>query len=308
MGYSGGVDFGKDKGINQPAQISTTILEQYLVSLVNFIQSIEISGFQYSGLVVHVNNFDVVLSNPANKGSVIQFFNEIRDVLQLKNVYFVFLGPKDFFKEIISAERRVKSIFIQTPLILNPLGKKEVVEAFDQRMKLLKSADVASFIKPIEDEVVYRLHDLYEGDIRSIMSAIRDILGHYSERVINPLSIDEAMVLLGKERLEQMGNAGSLTKGQMEMLRSLIETGRDMSQKDAAKLFHKPEPNISQHYFKPLKESGIIEEKRRSGKTIYWGLTTHYEPLRWVYESRKQIEKTIKKVGVEQPTLFDLKP
>ena len=305
MGYSGGIDFGKDSSISQPAQISTTILEGYLVSLVEFIKSHSIAGLQYSGLIIHVNNFDVVLSKEENKAKVIHFFNEIRDVLQLKNTYFVFLGPKEFFREIIAAERRVKSIFIQTPLTLNPLGKKEVVEAFDQRMKLLKSENISTYIKPIEDEVVFRLYDLYQGDIRSIMSAIRDILGHFSEKMINPpLSINEAMLLLGRERLERIERSSPLTKGQREMLSKLVQTGKNISQKEASKLFGKPESNISSHYFKPLKNMGIIEEKNRVGKMIYWGLTTHYEPLRWVYQSQQEVGKAARKVAEKHPTLF----
>ena len=304
-GYGGGIDFGKGKNVSQPIRFSTAVLEEYFTDLVKFIKDNKIGGNVYSGLIVHVNNFDVVLSDKKKLDTVINFFNEIRDILQTKDTYFLFLGPKNFFKDIITAEQRVKSVFYQTPLTLNPLSKSEVIEAFNERMKLLKSNDVAEFIKPIDDEVVYRLHDLYDGGIRSIMSAVRDILGYSSEKVTNPLSVNEAMILLGRERMERIEKTNKLTKGQKNILKFLVESGRYMSLSEASKILGKPTSNISGHYFKPLREMGVIEEKERNGKTILWGLTKDYEPLKWFYESQKEIKKVIENVANKEPTLFD---
>lgn len=304
-GYSGGIDFGKGKNVFQPVRFSTTVLEEYFVNLVEFIKSNKIGGHVYSGLIIHVNNFDVVLSDKRKSNTVVNFFSEIRDILQTKDTYFLFLGPKNFFKDIIAAEERVKSVFYQTPLTLNPLSKSEVIEAFDERLKLLKSVDVAEFIKPINDEVVYRLHDLYNGRIRSIMSAVRDILGYSSEKVTNPLSVNEAMILLGRERMERIDVTNKLTKGQKNILKFLVESGKYMSLSEASKILEKPISNISGHYFKPLREMGVIEEKEKSGRTILWGLTTDYEPLKWFYESQKEVMKVIENVTGKESTLFD---
>lgn len=112
--YGFGADFGKEKMSAQPIQLSNTILEEYFISLINFIKSYEINGFKYSGLIVHVNNFDIVLSSQKENKTVINFFNEIRDIIQTPDTYFIFLGPKDFFENIISSQKRVKSIFVQT--------------------------------------------------------------------------------------------------------------------------------------------------------------------------------------------------
>ncbi len=305
-GFGGGLDFGKDRNIAQPLQISTAVLEGYFNSLVEFIKKNPIGDLNYSGLIVHINNFDVVLARESDSDKVKKFFNEIRDILQTKDTFFIFLGPKNFFKDIISPQQRVKSVFLQTPLTLNPLSKTEVIEAFEQRMKLLKSESVANYIKPIEDEVIFRLYDLYDGDLRSIMSAVRDILGNYSEKIINqPLSVNEAMILLGKERMEKIEHTSSLTKEQKQVLKFLVQTGKNISQTEASKILKKPSSNISGYYFKPLKEMGIIEEKERNGKLVFWGLTTQYEPLRWVYESQEKVESEIREIVRQQPTLFD---
>lgn len=219
-------------------------------------------------------------------------FNEIRDILQMQDVYFLFLGPKNFFKDIISTQQRVKSIFYQIPLKIEPLSKKEIVTALEERMELLQSSDVSGHIKPIEDEVIFRLYDLYQGDIRSIMSAVGSILSQCSDRLTKSLSVDESMLLLGEERWEKIKMVISLTKEQETILRYLIEKDK-VSQKEISNIFKKTQANVSYYYFKPLKDARIIEEKEKAGKVPYWGLTADYIPLKWYIESQKNIRQEI---------------
>jgi len=302
--YGFGLDLGKEKSMSQPAQLSTTILESYFLELIKFIKDYEINGYKYSGLIVHVNNFDIVLADPENKKLTINFFNEIRDLLQIPSVYFLFLGPDNFFKDIISSQQRVKSIFYQSPLKINPLSKKEIVRAFQERMELLKSDDVKDYVKPIEDDVIFQLYDLYNGDIRSIMSSIRDILGQYAEKLAKTLTVNEAMLLLGKERWERIESAISLSPEQKEILKYLATAEKYISQKEIAILFKKAQSNVSGYYFKPLKDNGIIEEKEREGKTVYYGLNQDYIPLKWLLEAQRNMQKSFKSQA-DQLLLFN---
>lgn len=302
-GIEGNLGFGKSSSNYLPIQLSTATLEAYFFELIKFIKENVISGLNYSGLIVHINNFDVVLADPSKKKKVIQFFNEIRDILQTPDVYFLFLGPKNFFKDIISAEKRIKGIFFQSPLKINPLSKSEIVQAFDERMELLKSENVKQYIKPIADEVVYRLYDLYEGDIRSIMTGIRDILGQNAERLTQPLTVSDAMLLLGRERWDRIEQVIKLTPEQKKVLQFLIKNPDYISQKDVSKNLKIAQSNISGYYFKPLKEAGIIEEKNRQGKAIYWGLSTDYIPLKWLNEEKKLDANEIKNKA-DQLSLF----
>lgn len=288
-----GLEFGGEKINTSPLQLSITLLEECFINLINFITSNKIKGLEYSGLIVHVNNFDIILSNEKGKEMAINFFDEIRDVLQTPNVYFLFLGPKNLFKDIIGARQRVKSIFYQTPLIVSPLSKTEIAKAFEERMQLLKSDDVSLYIKPMEDEAIYKIYDLYGGDIRSIMSSVLDILGQYSEKLAKPLSVNEAMLLLGKERWEKIENVMKLTAEQKEILKYLARAEKFISQKELVKMFKKAQSNVSGYYFKPLKDNNIIEEKERVGKTHYYGLTADYNPLKWLLESQKKVNENI---------------
>ncbi|MBU4017040.1 hypothetical protein KKF69_06225, partial [Patescibacteria group bacterium] len=247
-GWQLGGDFGRDSASSQPVQFPITTLEQYFSSLLGFIRTEKIAQKIFTGLIVHVNNFEVVCNNKENKKKVIQFFHEIRDLLQTPHVYFLFLGPKNFFREIINSQQRVKSVFFQTPLIMVPLTKIEIIQAFEERMKLLKSDNVVEYIKPFEDEVIFKLYDLFEGDIRSIMAALRDILNQYSDKLARTLSIDEAMILLANERWDRIEAMSQLTEEQKKIPAYFAQSKLFISQKDIAEILHKLQSNISGYY------------------------------------------------------------
>jgi GTPase SAR1 family protein len=301
--FGGGINLSDDGKNSVPVKLSISSLERHFVELLNFIKSHEIDGHRYYGLIIHVNNFDVVLKDPHSKKAVLAFFNEIRDLLQTKDAFFIFLGPADFYGQIIAKEQRVKSIFVLTPLLVKPLSKTEVIEAFEKRMELLTSTDVKQYIKPIVDDVVSRLHDLYNGDIRSIMTGIKDIIGQCKDRLVQPLSMNEAMLLLGKERWEKI--EPELKKEQKKILEFLVTTNRYVSGKEVSDILGKKQSNISGYYFPPLKALGIIEEKERKGKTVYLGLTAEYQPLKWWFESDKNFKKDVEDAQIAQPALFD---
>ena len=301
--YSMGMDFGKSSSVSNPVQMSVTALEEYFVELIKFIKTHEIGGNRYSGIIIHVNNFDVVLESEEDKKKVVKFFNEIRDLLQTPDTYFLFLGPNNFFKEVIGKSARVKSIFFQAPLMLNPLSKTELIQAFEGRMNLLKSDDVQEFIKPFEDDVIYKLYDIYSGDIRSIMSALRDILNQYSDKLASTLTLDEAMILLGREKWSRIHNLTQLTDEQKTVLSFIANSSGLVTQKDISEKFKRAQTNISGYYFRPLKEAGIIEEKETKGKLKFWGLTQEYSPLKYSHEAQERMKDKIK-IASEQLSLF----
>lgn len=278
MGH--GANFGKGTNIEQPQHLSTAKLEGYFRDLVEFIRTTEIDGLTYSGVIVHVNNFDVVLSQKSDQKKVIQFFQDIRDLLQTPYVYFFFLGPPDFFESIIRAESRVLSIFHPSPLALEPLSKKEIVQALNGRMTILQSENVQRYIQPIEDEVVYKLYDVYNGDIRAIMTALKSMVSQYSGQIHGPLLLAEAMVLLGEALWERIAQAVKpLTRERKKILQYIAEHREPVMQKDIAKLLNKAQTNVSGYYFRPFKNAGVIEVKETKGVEKYWGLTHEYQPL-----------------------------
>lgn len=297
-----GGEIGRSNTTEYPPVMSIAILENYFISLIDFIKTHKIAGKTFYGLIVHMNNFDVVLSDPANKKDTIKFFQEIRDILQTKDVYYLFLGPKNFFREIISVESRIKSVFNLSPLVITPLTKTDVIVAFEERMKLLKSPDVANYIAPFSNEVIFKLYDFYKGDVRSVMNGLKAILSQVSETIVEPLHIEEAMFLLGKEKWETI-QRNDFTREQKEILKFMAIADEVVTTKDLVQKFNKTPSNISGYYLNPLKEAGVVEVKRQEGKIKYWGLTKEYAPITFILKAKKTIEQKTKE-DIRQLSLF----
>ncbi len=295
-----GLNLDQNKNTSQPLTLSTAILEEYFCSLLNFIRNNKINKQEYSGIIIHVNNFDVVLNDEKNKNRVINFFNEIRDLMQIEDCYYFFLGPRTFFKEIISTQQRVKSIFHQSSLMINALSKQEIIKALDKRMELLKSEDVNNYIKPVENDVIYYLYDIYEGDIRSIMASLLDILSQYSDKLAKTLKLDEAKILLAKNRWERLDLTVNLTPEQKEVLQLFIESHEPLSVKQISDKLNKAQSNVSGYYLKTLKENNVIKEQSKDGKTVYLGLADEYLPLKWLQEAKQNLDQDIIKEQGQQ--------
>ncbi len=287
-----GADVNIEKSRLQPVQLAVTTLEHYFQLLLAFIKENAIDKKRYDGLIVHVNNFDTVLADVSGRKQVRNFFQEMRDILQTKGAYFIFLGPRDFFQDIIASSQRVKSIF-HAPLFLEPLSKTDIVRAFDERMGLLRSKDIVKYIKPVEDEVVFRLYDVYRGDMRLIMSGLRAALNQFAGKIARSLSLDEALFLLGQELLDEIEKRMRPTRQQKQILHYFMESKGPISQKEVATHFHKAPTNVSGYYLRPFREACVIEEKSKEGRTPLWDFTREYMPLKFLKESQRKLQEDI---------------
>lgn len=289
-GFGFGVDVGRDKTTDYPIQLSIAILEQYVVSLVQFIKTHPIAGQEYSGVILHVDNFDIVMNTPALRTQVTQFFQEMRDILQMADVYVLFVGPKNFFEQSIRPHERIAKLFYPTPLMLDPLTQEEIVYALNERMKMLRSESVQRFISPFEDGVVHRLYDMYKGDIRSIMGALTDILSQYPEQIGRTLTTDEAMVLLGQECWDKVLHLLYLTREQKLVLFYIAKRGRAVNAPEIAEFLGKKSINPS-YTMRPMLTAGVVEVKKSVRGEQSWTLTKEYMPLREFARSLRKVQK-----------------
>ncbi len=275
--------------LNQPLEIPDSALVDYLRQLIDFIRSHEIGGIKYSGVIIHMNNFDVVMHDVKNYPIVLNFFNEIRDIMQIRYTYFIFLGPPDLFSEIISKHTRVKAIFNQ-PLALIPLKKTELVDALTYRIEALKSQGTNP-INPFTDEVIFKLYEIYEGDTRTILKALSDIVIEAGETNIGTLGYMEALHYLANERLSKL--RVFLTPLQFSLLEKIIEKDGPSTQHELIAATGIAANNMAGYYFKEFKKHEIIKEISKESRTKYWDLTEHYLPLREYYKNRKNLETSL---------------
>ena len=175
-----GVGFGQNKHISIP-QISEARLVFYIEEFIK-----ELLKRGYRGVILHFDNLELLTTVQSDK--LKKIFQNLRDLLQIPKVYYVFIGQSGFFRRIISPLERVRSIFFGWPIFVPPLTEQEVIETFQRRYELLAMKKL-KWIKPVEDECISFLYDLYDGKIRSIMDAIQAIITRF------PLHIGKTLLL-----------------------------------------------------------------------------------------------------------------
>lgn len=292
-----GGEFGKTKSIEYPSQLTATLLEKYLNQLIEFILTTPILKVRYHGLIVHINNFDTVLNSKEGKAIVINFMHEIRDLLQISNVYYIFIGPEGFFNQILAKEARIKPVFTGNPIKLLPLNKLEFKAAIKERFHLLKSHDVQDIIRPFDDQLLAAVYDLYQGDIRSLMGALRDILVANANNLPKTLTKEEGLISLAQERWHKI-KLTKLSKEQEQVLLYMSKFEK-ISQKEIAHHFHKAQTNVSGYYFAPLHQNNIIELVEKSGRVKYWSLSKEYMPIKYLDLKPKYQAEVAKRIGIE---------
>jgi uncharacterized membrane protein len=135
------------------------------------------------------------------------------------------------------------------------------------------------------------------------MTALCNLLGQYTEKLGRQLSLEEALSLLGKERWERIEMQG-FKKEQRNVLKYIVTAHNEVTQKEIVETLGKSASNVSGYYIRPLVEYGIIEEKKKQGRTIFYDLTVDYEPLRWFIEGRQKVARAVAESAHSQPSLF----
>lgn len=291
-GVSAGLDLTKNLETNNPLQLTDTLVESKFFDLIDFIRTHEINGRKFQGIIVHINNFDIVMKEDKGKQRILSFFHEIRDLLQTEHVFFFFIGPNNFFEEIIAKEPRVRSIFYQHPIVLKPLTKTHLIDAVRARLDAFKSDTVTTVIAPVKDAVIYKFYDLYNGDVRSIFSSLNDLLQGIQDEITEPLDVDEAMALLSKLRSERFSD---LSKSKKEVIRVFIEHESPITQTQIASILKKQVTNVISDV-KPLRERGIVEVVKEEGKYKFFDFTADYKCLREYQASYIKIKEETNKV------------
>lgn len=265
FGFGGGV--GLTRQVTVP-QLPETQLADYMVRVVD-----ELKRRGYAGVFIQINNLELL--SQRDPGRTRDLFDELRDVLQIPDVYYIFIGHTNLFSDIISPLERVRSIFYGTPIVLGPLTKLQVLGAINKRYELL-SVDPGSFIKPVSDKLVEYLYDLYEGKIRFVMDAVNTVITNLPDTVIGTLDEERAKMLLSVLAYERVNK--QLTAAEWRVLREAV--GHDtFSNSVIAAAVGMKAPNVTQ-CFNSLLKKRFIYVHRRDGKRLYYKVSEDVRTIR----------------------------
>jgi hypothetical protein len=174
-----------------------------------------------SGVVFHFDNLERLKQKDPNK--ITPFFEDIRDVLQEPNVYFVFVGHPGLFQDAVVPSERVRSIFFDTPVNVDPLSVDEVQRIIERRYKLL-ALPGKKWIRPVEAEVVEYLYHTFSGKIRYVMNAVTTLISRLPESYGRPLSRDESRKSLASILSSELKK--NLTSEEFKVFLKAVKQGR----------------------------------------------------------------------------------
>ncbi|NUM37433.1 MAG: HTH domain-containing protein [Candidatus Brocadiae bacterium] len=265
LGFGGG--FGKSEQINVP-NISESQLLEYFSLMV-----LEIKKLGYAGLFLHLDNLELL--NREDLRRTHTFFEEIRDILQVTDVYFVFVAKRGFFREVISPLERVRSIFFGRPVVVNALTKEQVLDAVHRRYHLL-SITKDKFIAPVEDSFIEYLHDLYGGRLRYIMDALNMLLPEIATKRAETISTEQAQKKLKNLVAEQTRE--HLTPLEWNLLLFCCQQ-ENFTNGYLSNHFSLPTSNISR-ILNRLSDLDMIYLDQKEGKNIYYRVSEFAKPLK----------------------------
>jgi hypothetical protein len=185
FGFGGGVGRSTQATVPEPSEVQ---LLAYLRGLID-----EVKQLGYQGIFLHFDNLELVsLRNPERTR---QLFEELRDTLQVSDIYWVFVGQQGLFSEVISPAERVRSIFSGFPIYVPPLTRAQVLEAVNKRYHLL-AVHSERFIRPVGDDLLEYLYALYNGKVRFVMDAVTSIITNLPHTMAETLDAEAARTFL----------------------------------------------------------------------------------------------------------------
>lgn len=191
------------------------------------------------GFVVHLDNIDAVSDN--DPGKVRQLFDEIRELLLTPGVTTIIAANPSFRSEVIADRQRILDVLTVLASFreLTPEEFTEVVSArYDYFAEPGKKA-----IKPITDDGMRRLYELFDGDLRNTFNVARAaVIQAALMRGERTLAFDDVLVLYS-QKLSDLFN--TLAPSEQRIVRHLLSETSGPSQAEVRRATNDPQPTVS---------------------------------------------------------------
>jgi hypothetical protein len=249
-------------------EVTNELLRDYLTQLVARVRK---QGF--AGVIFHLDNMELLARQ--NAAALKSLFEAVRDVLQEPGCYFIFVGYAGMFQQAVVPLPRVRSIFFDTPVVLEPLSATEVQAVIDRRYRIL-AVPGKQWIRPVDDAVVAALYTVFSGRIRYVMNAVTSLVSHLPDSFARPLVLDEASTML---KTIVAGDLKRLVQGAEEAVFLVAARMGRFTNSALVDATGKSKQQI-QKYLKHWLEMGIVTQAERSGRHQYYEADSRFAVLK----------------------------
>ncbi len=257
LGTGGSFSRGKSLTV-QLGEMRPEMLMDYLRKILKRVLN---DGFV--GVIFHLNNLELLARRDSQKLGL--FFDEVRDYLQEPNLYFIFVGHKGMFQEVIVPLERVRSIFYGQPIHLPPLNLEDVKDAIERRYDLL-AIRAGRWIRPVDQSMIDYLYDIFSGRIRFIMDSITTLVSNLPEGVTGTVSAKAAREFLKELTWQRVKSV--LTEAELFVLDAAVKQQR-FTNSSLVKNTQKSKQNIAK-YLNRLLGLNFIYLAERRGRNVYY--------------------------------------
>jgi DNA-binding NarL/FixJ family response regulator len=161
------------------------------------------------------------------------------------------------------------------------LAKSQVVEAVNKRYQIL--AVDGKFIRPVSDDLIEYLYDLYAGQIRFVMDSVNTVVANLPQALAQTLDADSARVFLARLVFERIRH--QLTKREWEVLSTAVKLD-DFTNTDIAAALGQRQQNVTK-YLNTLLAKNFVYPYRRDGRNICYRASEDVRVIRDVPESEQ---------------------
>ena len=263
LGTSAGVD--ESRGRDAP-EITNIFLSDLFAQLIDNLKKI---GFKET--IIHYNNLEII--SEKGESQIKAVFTRIRDFIQTPDVHFIFVGDLNV-PGIIESIPRVSQIFSNLPITLETFSKKDIESIIKKRLDALKIKDL-KLISPCDDSAISVLHELYSGNIRSILNSLATAIVNTvkeSAVILNGNTVKEILNGIAKKEFSNKVG-GNEAKVLMEMVNH-----EEITNSELATILKMKGQNISK-YINRLKEINCIYLRRTDGTHRFYSVRS---PVKWI--------------------------
>ena len=250
--------FGLEKGGGKG--LSATSISFLRLQMKKIVHIIRESG--YKGLVLQFNNLD----NIEDEKRLSQVLSDLRDFLVSDNIHFIFLGNK-IMESCFKINSKVNEC-ITYDVQLGPLNYPEIIQILDKRYNTFKIPNMSP-LKPISDDALKTIYDLYEGNIRQIFFSLDHAVIHAQDelgelRQLSDADIQKVLVNRAKRRI-----GGGIQPRAFDVLEHILAKQTEVTNTEITKKFRLKPQNTSK-YLTQLRSNNLIVALGREGRNIYY--------------------------------------
>ena len=275
-GFTGTVTIlGTGAGLGRTSATSVKVGEitngQLRGFLHDLVALVEKRGF--AGVIFHLDNLELLARK--GPGPLREFFEAVRDTLQEPDAYFIFVGYKGMFQQVIVPQPRVRSIFFDTPVHLPPLTPDQVRKVIEKRYNLL-AVPKRQWIKPVEDEVIIHLYETFAGKIRYVMNAVTSLISHLPDSYAKPLTLAEATKVLREILRSKVQRV--LSEAEAEAFHAAVRMGRFTNTSLGGETGKSKQ--LIQKYLSKWLDLSLVSHAEKAGKHQFYEVEPRFSVMR----------------------------